>query len=184
VFNGLDSVPGWLRNTEKSMFGNCYHFALETFFDLHSSLSSGTVTVGNSWGAFEIGSASPPQFDLPQLGDRPALVHGFVLGEAGALKDRKFGHAWLEGNGYVVDCGSAHKEHSLVRRDEYYQFWRINPAECHYYSIQQATEHLLRTGSISGWHDAPADAIVVEIRSAPGAQQFPIPGIARPALRA
>jgi hypothetical protein len=167
------------------MFGDCYHYALETFFDLHSGLSSGTVTVGNTWGAFEVGSESPPYFHVPQLGDRPVLVHGFVLGDSGGLKDRKFGHAWLEGNGHVVDCGSAQKEHSLLLRDDYYQRWRINPAECHYYTIQQATEHLLRTGSISGWHPAPVDAIVVEIRNMPAAQQgFPIPGLARPAQRA
>ena len=147
------------------MFGNCYHYALETFFDLHGGLSSGTVTVGGTSGAFEVGSESQPYFSLPQLGDSPALVHGFLLGQSGELKDRKFGHAWLEGNGFVVDCGSAEKEHSLVPREQYYQFWRINPAECHHYSIQQATEHLLRTGSISGWHPAPSDAIVVEIWS-------------------
>jgi hypothetical protein len=167
------------------MFGNCYHYALETFFDLHSGLSSGTVTVGNSWGAFEIDRELTAHLNLPQLGNTPQLVHGFVLGDSGALKDRKFGHAWLEGNGHVVDCGSAQKEHSLVLRDEYYEFWRINPAECNYYSIQQATEHLLRTGSISGWHAPPADAIVVEIRSNPGVQQsFPSPGTNRPTFRA
>jgi hypothetical protein len=166
------------------MFGNCYHYALETFFDLHSGLSSGTVTVGNTWGAFETGDGGPAQFTLPQLGDSPRLVHGFVLGDSGALKDRKFGHAWLEGNGFVVDCGSAQKEHSLVLREEFYQFWRINPAECHYYTIQQATEHLLRTGSISGWHPAPADAIVVEIRNMPAAgQSYPLPDTGRPPLR-
>jgi hypothetical protein len=166
------------------MFGDCYHYALETFFDLHSGLSSGTVTVGNTWGAFETLSTSAPQFNVPQLGKSPVLVHGFVVGNSGGLRDRKFGHAWLEGNGYVVDCGSAHKEHSLVPRDEYYQFWRVNPAECHYYTIQQATEHLLQTGSISGWHPPPADAIVVEIRNNPAAQQaLPMPGVSRPMLR-
>jgi hypothetical protein len=166
------------------MFGNCYHFALETFFDLHAGLSSGTVTVGNSWGAFATGGESPPQLNVPQLGERPLLVHGFVLGETGGLKDRKFGHAWLEGNGYVVDCGSAEKEHSLVPRDEYYRHWRINPAECNYYTIQQATEHLLRTGSISGWHPAPADAIVVEIRNMPVAgHSYPLAATTRPPQR-
>jgi hypothetical protein len=166
------------------MFGNCYHYALETFFDLHSGLSSGTVTVGSTAGAFEVGVGSQPYFSLPQLGDSPALVHGFVLGESGDLKDRKFGHAWLEGNGFVVDCGSAQKEHSLVPREQYYQFWRINPAECRHYTIQQATEHLVQTGSISGWHAAPADAIVVEIRSNFAAQRIlPIPETNRPTLR-
>jgi hypothetical protein len=167
------------------MFGNCYHYALETFFDLHGGLSSGTVTVGSGWGAFDVESESRPHLDLPELGHSPVLVHGFVLGESGALKDRKFGHAWLEGNGFVVDCGSAKKEHSLVPREEYYRFWRINPAECQSYTIQQATEHLMRTGSISGWHAAPADAIVVEIRNDPAARpDFPSAGINRPTLRA
>jgi hypothetical protein len=137
------------------MPGKCYQYALETFFDLHTSLSSGTLMVGGNTNGF-LKDGLTPQLTIPQLGDNPVLVHGSILGDSGDIKDQKFGHAWLEGNGYVVDCGSAEKSHLLVERDVYYQYWRIDPNECHRYTIHEATEFLLATGWDSGWKQGPA----------------------------
>jgi hypothetical protein len=139
------------------MIGKCYLYALETFFDLHASLSSGVVAVGQAFSVFDAGLAPLPQAQVAELGQFPLLVHGFVLGDSGELKDKRFGHAWLEGNEYVVDCGSREKEHLLERRDVYYKFWRINPEECRRYTLQQAVQHIVATGWDSGWSDLPAN---------------------------
>ena len=138
------------------MLGKCYQYALETFFDLHATLSCGTLTVGSNSNGFDRGNGLLPHVAIPELGPMPALVHGFVLGDSGDIQDKKIGHAWLEGNGYVVDCGSAEKSHLLVERDVYYQYWRIDPDECHRYTIQEATEFILSTGWDSGWKQAPS----------------------------
>jgi hypothetical protein len=139
------------------MLGKCYQYALETFFDLHASLSCGTFTVGNNTNGFALSNGLAPHVAIPELGATPVLVHGFVLGDSGDIKDKKIGHAWLEGNGYVVDCGSAEKSHLLVERDVYYKYWRIDPNECHHYTLQEATEFILSTGWDSGWKQGPSD---------------------------
>jgi hypothetical protein len=146
----------------RAMFGRCYHYALETLFDFHAALSSGTLTVGSNSLAFDFGGLSTPLAEIPYLGKNPVLVHGFIVGQSGDLKDTKYGHAWLEGNGHVMDCGSAEKSHQVIPQQQYYEFWRIKPEECHRYTIQEATQHILATGSVSGWHPAPPDAIAVE----------------------
>jgi hypothetical protein len=139
------------------MLGKCYQYALETFFDLYASLSSGTLTVSGNSNGFHQGDGLAPHITIPELGPGPVLVHGFVLGDSGDIKDQRFGHAWLEGNGYVVDCGSAEKSHLLVERDVYYQYWRIDPSKCHRFTIQEATEFILTTGWDSGWKQGPSD---------------------------
>jgi hypothetical protein len=136
------------------MRGKCYRYALESLFDLYAHLSTGMVTVTPSYCAFEFGNMSGPVGNLPLLGECPVLVHGFVVGDYGDLKDEKFGHAWLEGNGYVMDCGSVEKTHEFYDRDFYYEHWRINPQECQRYTIQQATRHVIATGADSGWSGA------------------------------
>lgn len=136
------------------MLGKCYQYALETFFDLHANLSCGTLTVGGNTNGFHLGAA--PHIAIPELGPSPVLVHGLIWGDSGEIKDKKIGHAWLEGNGYVVDCGSAEKSHLLVERDVYYQYWRIDPNECHSYTFQEATEFILATGWDSGWKQGPS----------------------------
>jgi hypothetical protein len=148
------------------MFGKCYHYALATFFDLYACLSSGTVMATPDGGFIDLGDQAlqQPYIDVPQLGRAPVLVHGFVVGRSREIKDIKFGHAWIEGNGFVLDCGSAEKVHALVPLDRYYEFWSIKPEECHRYTLQQATHHIIITGTLSHWHAAPADAISVEFR--------------------
>jgi hypothetical protein len=141
------------------MFGNCYRYALETLFDLQARRPNGTVIATSDSSAFDMGGVLSPLADLPHLGKKPVLVHGFIVGRSGELQDQKFGHAWLEGNEWVMDCGSAEKLHQVVRRQEYYDFWRINPSECRHYTLHEANERIFLTGSISGWHPAPLDAL-------------------------
>jgi len=87
------------------------------------------------------------------------LVHGFIVGRSGDLENVKFGHAWLEGNGCVLDCGSEEKLYQVVPREVYYDFWRINPADCRYYTIEEARDQMLKTGTVTGWHKPPPDAV-------------------------
>jgi hypothetical protein len=139
------------------MLGKCYQYALETFFDLHANLSCGTLMVGGNTNGFCPSGSAAPHLAIPELGASPVLVHGLIWGDSGEIKDKQFGHAWIEGNGYVVDCGSAEKSHLLVERDVYYQYWRIDPAESHRYTFQEATEFILATGWDSGWKQGSAE---------------------------
>lgn len=136
------------------MLGNCYLYALETLFDLYATVSTGSVTLGTGLGAVVFDRPATPHVAIAELGESPCLVHGPVLGDFGDLKDRKIGHAWIEGNGYVLDCGSVEKEFVLVTRQYYYDYWRINSAECTQYSIQEATQNVIITGRDSRWSDS------------------------------
>jgi hypothetical protein len=133
------------------MLGKCYLYALETLFDLHASLSTGTVTLGSHMGAVAFDQSATPHVAIAELGASPRLVHGPVLGDFGDLKDKKIGHAWIEGNGYVLDCGSREKEHVLVTRDYYYNYWRINPQECVHYTLHEVTQQVIATGRDFDW---------------------------------
>jgi hypothetical protein len=143
--------------------GNCYRFALETLLDLYGGQSSETVSVGADFFATETlgdsGGAWVRNLRLLELGDCPVLVHGFPVGKAGVVQGKKFGHAWLEGNGYVVDCGTHEKKHSLVSRERYYRLGCIDPSECHRYTIEQAAQHVLDTGTDGLWSEPPSDAL-------------------------
>ena len=144
--------------------GNCYRFALEMFLNLYASQASETVTIGADYFASE--AIVHPQcawvrnLHLPELGDNPVLVHGFPIGEGGVVHGKKICHAWLEGNGHVVDCGTHERVLSLVSRERYYRLGRIDPHECHRYTIEQAAEHILDTGKDGLWSKPPADALI------------------------
>jgi hypothetical protein len=151
-----------LEQRKRAMFGRCYRYALETLLDLHTSLSTGVVTVGSGLNSFDLNTASAPDIKVPQLGNNPVLVHGMVVGDTGEIKDKRFEHAWLEGNGFVMDCGSAVKEHTLLTRDAYYEYWRIKPDECRRYTFQEAIGHVLCSGWDSGWHE-PSPGVLPEM---------------------
>ena len=143
------------------MPGNCYRFALETFFDLFADISTGSVTVGVGQFAFEsqhgTRSAEMRNENLPQLGPNPLLVHGFPFGQSGDVKDTKFGHAWIEGNGWVLDCGTLEKSLWLTPRDDYYELGRIDPTECQRHSLDQVVANVVATGRDGWWSELPAD---------------------------
>ncbi len=142
------------------MLGRCYEYAFETLTELHSLIPNGTVISASDSSAFDMGGQFSPLADLPHLGKKPVLVHGFIVGQSGELKDKKFGHAWLEGNSFVLDCGSEELLHQVVLRQKYYQFWQINPAECRQYTLEEARRRMFETGAVSGWHPPPRDALV------------------------
>jgi hypothetical protein len=143
------------------MPGNCYRFALETFFDLYAEVSTGSVTVGVGQFAFESQrgsqSATMRNENLPELGTSPVLVHGFPFGQSGDVKDTKFGHAWIEGNGCVLDCGTLEKSLWLAHRDDYYKLGRIDATECQHYTLDQVIENVVATGRDGWWKELPAD---------------------------
>lgn len=143
--------------------GNCYRYALEAFLDLFASRSSESVSVGAGYFATELPGDPRGEWvrnlSLPELGDSPVLVHGFPVGQAGVVQGKKFGHAWLEGNGYIVDCGTHQRQLSLVPRERYYRLGFIDPAECHRYTIEQAAQHILDTGTDGLWSEPPRDAL-------------------------
>jgi hypothetical protein len=145
------------------MRGNCYLYALEALFDLYATLSTTTISLATSWCAVEVGKRQLTADNVPELGESPLLVHGFIKGDYGKLQGVKFGHAWIEGNGMVMDCGSAEKCHCLVTRDQYYDHWQIDPNECNRYTIQQATQRIIATGSDSEWNDHAPDVLRVEL---------------------
>jgi hypothetical protein len=134
------------------------------FFNLYVSQSSQTVTIGADYCASE--AFCHPQvawirnLSLPELGGNPVLVHGFPIGQGGVVDGKKICHAWLEGNGYVVDCGTHERALNLVSRERYYHLGRIDPHECHRYTIEQAAEHILDTGQDGLWSRPPADALI------------------------
>jgi hypothetical protein len=143
------------------MPGNCYRFALETYLDLYADLSSGSVIVGADQFAFGPLSRGHAQTrrneNLPDLGPDPVLVHGFPFGQAGNVKDKKFGHAWIEGNGCVMDCGTLEKSLWLTHRDAYYELGRIDPQECQRYTFDQVIGKVVATGKDGGWSLPPND---------------------------
>ncbi|MEX2142443.1 MAG: hypothetical protein WD894_24525 [Pirellulales bacterium] len=143
------------------MPGNCYRFALETFLDLYADLSSGSVIIGANQCVFEPhfrgDAATIRNENLPALGPNPVLVHGFPFGQAGNVKDQKIGHAWIEGNGYVVDCGTLEKTLWLTDRDAYYELGRIDPQECHHYTVDQVIGQIVATGRDGWWNELPAE---------------------------
>jgi hypothetical protein len=143
------------------MPGNCYRFALETFFDLYADLSTGSVTVGIGHFAFEplhgAQSAAMRNENLPQLGANPVLVHGFPFGQSGNVKDTKFGHAWIEGNGCVLDCGTLEKSLWLTQRDAYYELGRIDPRECQRFTLDQVIANVVATGRDGWWSELHPD---------------------------
>ena len=141
------------------MLGRCYEYALETLTELHALIPNGRIIAASDSSAFDMGGMFSPLADLPHLGQNPVLVHGFIVGQAGELKDQKFGHAWLEGNGFVLDCGSEEKMYQVVLKKRYYEAWNIDPAECRQYTLEQARERMFVTGAVSGWHPPPPGAL-------------------------
>jgi hypothetical protein len=138
------------------MLGRCYLYALETLYDLYTNLSTGSVTLGGHSGSVIFDAPTAPYARIGELGCEPRLVHGPIIGDFGELMGKKFEHAWIEGNGFVLDCGSVEKEYTLVSGPYYYEYWRINSDECRRYTIHEATGHVIATGRDHGWNSAPA----------------------------
>ena len=67
------------------------------------------------------------------------LVHGMVSGQ-GALEGVRFGHCWVESKDTVLDHSNDQKRE--LPKDIYYLLGRIDPAECHYYTPEEAAKKM------------------------------------------
>ena len=76
------------------------------------------------------------------------LVHGMVSGQ-GALEGVRFGHCWVESKGTVLDHSNDRKLE--IPKDVYYLLGRIDPAECHYYTPEEAAKKMTDKGHWGPW---------------------------------
>ena len=76
------------------------------------------------------------------------LVHGIVSGQ-GPLTGIRFGHAWIEHEGVVLDisCGKERR----MPQELYYALGKISHEGSFYYSREQAREHVLKTEHWGPW---------------------------------
>ena len=86
---------------------------------------------------------------MSYFGDKNAkLVHGMVSGQ-GQLEGVRFGHCWVEVKDKCLDH-SNDKEQELPK-DIYYLLGRIDPAECHYYTPEEASKKMVDIGHFGPW---------------------------------
>ena len=83
------------------------------------------------------------------MGDKRArLVHGMVDGQ-GALKGLRFGHAWVEYGGKVLDHSNG-KKHELPKQ-LYYSMGNVKPSECKYYTPRETTRKMMKHRHWGPW---------------------------------
>ena len=80
--------------------------------------------------------------------DSMTLVHGVVSGQ-GPLRGQRFDHAWVEHGDNVIDPSNG--GNIQLPKQAYYRLGRINPAECHYYSVQEACAQMLEHEHFGPW---------------------------------
>ena len=76
------------------------------------------------------------------------LVHGMVNGQ-GRLNGIRFGHAWVEVGGKVLDHSNGQKR--SLPKEVYYALGRIKPSECKYYKYQDAAKLMASKGHWGPW---------------------------------
>jgi hypothetical protein len=76
------------------------------------------------------------------------LVHGVVSGQ-GKLAGVRFGHAWVEINGWVIDPSNGKK--LCMARDRYYQLGKIDPSQSRSYSYQEVLRATVQSGHYGPW---------------------------------
>jgi hypothetical protein len=84
------------------------------------------------------------------------LVHGYprCTNDDPKLSGKKFGHAWLEYRGVVLDAASG----NFIEAGVYYDVGNINPAECRRYTLNEALKLASEQGHYGPWEPPPADA--------------------------
>ena len=80
------------------------------------------------------------------------LVHGIINGE-GSLKDRRICHAWIELDDLVVHDPSNGYD-LVLPKVLYYLRGRVRPAECHYYTPDEAHAMSVAHGHSGPWAHA------------------------------
>ena len=122
---------GWREGTRKrnprrkKAEGDCFEAAVE-FAISHGGL----LRVG-------------PEPTMPDL----LIVHGEVTGQ-GKLLGRKYGHAWIEARGVVID--TSNKRQIMLPIADYYALGRIG-TNVHKYTVEQARRRMVETGVYGPW---------------------------------
>ena len=80
--------------------------------------------------------------------DKATLVHGMVNGQ-GDLEGKRFGHAWVETNGTVLDHSNGRKLE--IPKSVYYALGGIDPKDNKYYSTEDALTWTLKSKHWGPW---------------------------------
>jgi len=81
------------------------------------------------------------------------LVHGIATHRR---EEFRFGHAWIEGNGIVIDLTKSHERPDWIGpKAEYYRMGRIVEAECRRYSLAEIEQHVQAHGHAGPWQPLP-----------------------------
>jgi hypothetical protein len=93
--------------------------------------------------------------DLRHLGKTPMLVHGScdLLNPQGGTE--RSGHAWIEGENAVLDCGSYILKPTLLPKDRFYQ--EKNARRLYAYTREEAERHYRDAGCPYPWDRPPEE---------------------------
>ena len=89
------------------------------------------------------------------LADDIKLAHGIVTGQGGAVKGKKYGHAWLEIKDAVVhDCEAG----ATLIKNDYYKKGNIDPATVKLYDFQDVRYWISKEETYGPWElEMPED---------------------------
>jgi hypothetical protein len=93
------------------------------------------------------------------------LVHGMVNGQ-GALKGKRYGHAWVESNNTVLDHSNGKKLE--VPTNVYYALGRIKRNQCKYYTPEQAAKFMVDKAHWGPWEMVGGVVMAEEIPDVKG----------------
>ncbi|MBN72407.1 MAG: hypothetical protein CME32_24385 [Gimesia sp.] len=81
------------------------------------------------------------------------LVHGYVS----TNPTEHTGHAWLESDNKVIDCGAMHREITVYDKLEYYE--RAKVASPEKFNKQEALKKMIELNHYGSWCEAPPENI-------------------------
>ena len=81
------------------------------------------------------------------------LVHGYVS----TNPTEHTGHAWLESDNKVIDCGSMHREITIYDKQKFYE--RAKVASPEKFSKKEALEKFIELKHYGSWGEAPPENI-------------------------
>lgn len=80
------------------------------------------------------------------------IVHGHVR-----VRGKLMGHAWLEFDDGCYDPAGER----LIAKPDYYRLLQIDPAHCRYYTLNEGTLEILKSGHHGPWHnDGPVEQVI------------------------
>jgi hypothetical protein len=113
--------------------GRCYKLALEAMLE-----QSG----------FRLSAFFPP-------GVEPRLVHGYCIGKHTDGKPKKTGHAWIEDDDLVLDCGSYVWSPRPQRKELYYPDRKVQ--EAYRYNRHEVEAAMEKYHVYYPWNEPPED---------------------------